>query len=158
MIFPFLAIHSISSSLRLIFLVVRGGCRGSQSCVLPCICSLQGNLFSRAVCILPVRLIEPGFVSLSQPWTNNNLQGNACTDCLSNQYCRVLDLGDGVSFYWKIRLWEEVWMNTFWFSFLVLKEGKRLECVCVWRGELGRRMCTVISIHHSRYSLKSFPC
>lgn len=29
-------------------------------------------------------------------------------------------------------------MNTFWFSFLVLKEGKRLECVCgegSWGGE-----------------------
>lgn len=84
-----------------------------QCCVHPCLCLVREYrqpLLSHAECILPFRWISQCGSSLSYPWASNNLQGNACTDCLSDQYW-LLDLKDGVSFCQKIKLWEEVWMT-----------------------------------------------
>lgn len=96
---------------------------GNQSRMLPCLClAIEYKGTSPFSCLLPFKMTRPPQLSCSHPWANNNLQGNACTDCLSNQHM-ALELGDGVSFFWKIRLERESGQtNKIWFSFPVLKK------------------------------------
>lgn len=161
-IFPFLFLGtpSISSNLRLVFLVVKDGCEElSQLCASLFVPGkgVQGNLSSLRQCAsFPSGgWSQCGFPSA--PRADNSLQGNACIDRLSNQQWLLT---------WKMGLAsagrqgfgrKSGWPNKFWFSFLVWKEGRRLR----WgkkKTEVRRENGCSYTIQHSRYSLKLFPC
>lgn len=85
---------------------------GYQSCVLPCLCPARESVgTSPLMQYTSFPQVDRASAGLPFPLVaNNSLQGNACTDCLSNQHL-LLELCDGISFFQKIRLWQEVWMT-----------------------------------------------